>query len=148
MILARNLAVFALCISSVFGAPAVPIVNLGYATYQGIIVQDTLTNQTNTNFLGVRYAAPPTGKHLPTHRALRLLLICSYCVTPTRRVEVPRGFSACLHSGSTDGRCTAGDLSSRRLRYCAHDSFQSWGILLVEHRRAGACFQFFWLRRS
>ncbi|KAF8177596.1 Alpha/Beta hydrolase protein [Pholiota molesta] len=61
MILARNLAVFALCISSVFGAPAVPIVNLGYATYQGIIVQDTLTNQTNTNFLGVRYAAPPTG---------------------------------------------------------------------------------------
>ncbi|KAF9479976.1 alpha/beta-hydrolase [Pholiota conissans] len=40
-----------------------PTVNLGYATYQGILVQDTFTNQTNTNFLGVRYAAAPTGTY-------------------------------------------------------------------------------------
>ena len=36
---------------------ASPIVDLGYAQYEGII--DTTTG--NTEFLGVRYAAPPTG---------------------------------------------------------------------------------------
>lgn len=34
-----------------------PIVNLGYAQYAGVI--DTTTG--NTEFLGMRYAAPPTG---------------------------------------------------------------------------------------
>jgi hypothetical protein len=32
-------------------------VNLGYAQYQGFIEAST----NNTNFLGIRYAAPPTG---------------------------------------------------------------------------------------
>ncbi|PPQ80160.1 hypothetical protein CVT25_001453 [Psilocybe cyanescens] len=40
---------------------APPIVNLGYAQYQGTVVQDKVTNATHTQFLGVRYAAPPTG---------------------------------------------------------------------------------------
>ena len=34
-----------------------PFVNLGYAQYAGVI--DTTTG--NTEFLGIRYAAPPTG---------------------------------------------------------------------------------------
>lgn len=60
--LVKSLAVAVLCVPAAFGAPAAtPTVNLGYATYQGILVQDPVTNQTNTNFLGVRYAAPPTG---------------------------------------------------------------------------------------
>ncbi|KDR83231.1 hypothetical protein GALMADRAFT_221150 [Galerina marginata CBS 339.88] len=42
-------------------ATAPPIVNLGYAQYQGITVQDVVTNATHTEFLGMRYAAPPTG---------------------------------------------------------------------------------------
>ena len=36
-----------------------PIVDLGYAQYQGYF--DTQTNI--TNFLGVRYAAPPIGQY-------------------------------------------------------------------------------------
>ncbi|KAF9544962.1 alpha/beta-hydrolase [Agrocybe pediades] len=38
-----------------------PVVNLGYAQYQGAIIQDKVTNATHTQFLGIRYAAPPTG---------------------------------------------------------------------------------------
>ncbi|PPQ79101.1 hypothetical protein CVT25_002894 [Psilocybe cyanescens] len=38
-----------------------PIVDLGYAQYQGRLVQDQVSNATHTQFLGVRYAAPPTG---------------------------------------------------------------------------------------
>ncbi|KDR83230.1 hypothetical protein GALMADRAFT_221149 [Galerina marginata CBS 339.88] len=44
-----------------FAAAAPPVVNLGYAQYQGVAVQDKVTNATHTQFLGVRYAAPPTG---------------------------------------------------------------------------------------
>ncbi|KAF4614038.1 hypothetical protein D9613_008113 [Agrocybe pediades] len=42
-------------------AASAPIVNLGYAQYQGTVVQDKVTNATHTQFLGIRYAAPPTG---------------------------------------------------------------------------------------
>lgn len=34
-------------------------VDLGYSIYQGISVADPVINKTNTNFLGIRYAAPP-----------------------------------------------------------------------------------------
>ncbi|KAF8170425.1 Alpha/Beta hydrolase protein [Pholiota molesta] len=62
ILLAQSLTAIGLYVSLALGAPsAAPIVDLGYATYQGILVQDPVTNQTNTNFLGVRYAAPPTG---------------------------------------------------------------------------------------
>ena len=60
--ISQVLAAFALCVHAAAGAPTpTPIVDLGYATYQGILVQDEQTNQTNINFLGVRYAASPTG---------------------------------------------------------------------------------------
>ncbi|KAF4614285.1 hypothetical protein D9613_007996 [Agrocybe pediades] len=57
---------FLLAISSCVSAqnsttPLSPVVDLGYAKYQGVLVQDVLTNATNTQFLGIRYAAPPTG---------------------------------------------------------------------------------------
>ncbi|PPQ80632.1 hypothetical protein CVT25_001638 [Psilocybe cyanescens] len=48
-------------IATVVAAP--PIVNLGYAQYQGMVVQDEVTNATHTQFLGLRYAAPPTGSN-------------------------------------------------------------------------------------
>lgn len=35
----------------------VNVVDLGYAKYQGVAVPNT----TNTQFLGIRFAAPPTG---------------------------------------------------------------------------------------
>ncbi|KAF8161671.1 Alpha/Beta hydrolase protein [Crassisporium funariophilum] len=51
---------------SVLGAvtpavPPTPIVDLGYSKFQGVPFQDTIANTTNTQFLGLRYAAPPTG---------------------------------------------------------------------------------------
>ncbi|KDR78748.1 hypothetical protein GALMADRAFT_64526 [Galerina marginata CBS 339.88] len=46
----------------VLGAPgASPVVDLGYARYQGVPVQDKVTNATHTQFLAIRYAAAPTG---------------------------------------------------------------------------------------
>jgi len=41
--------------------PPQPTVSLSYATYSGVPFFDTVSNTTNTNFLGVRYAAPPAG---------------------------------------------------------------------------------------
>jgi hypothetical protein len=62
ILLTQSLTAIGLYVSLALGAPsAAAIVDLGYATYQGILVQDPVTNQTNTNFLGVRDAAPPTG---------------------------------------------------------------------------------------
>ncbi|KAF9557097.1 alpha/beta-hydrolase [Agrocybe pediades] len=52
-----------------------PVVNLGYAQYQGVVVQDKVTNATHTQFLGIRYAAPPTG-------ALRFKAPISPATTP------------------------------------------------------------------
>jgi len=43
--------------SPIFYNSEPPTVNLGYATYQGVSNSET----GNTEFLGVRYAAPPTG---------------------------------------------------------------------------------------
>ena len=48
-------------LAAVLAAPAPPVVNLGYAQYEGATVQDKVTNATHTQFLGIRYAAPPTG---------------------------------------------------------------------------------------
>lgn len=39
-----------------------PIVNVGGTQYQGFASVDPANNATNTNFLGIRYAAAPTGK--------------------------------------------------------------------------------------
>ena len=39
-------------------------VDLGYARYQGVPFLDPITNITNTQFLGIRYAAAPTGRIL------------------------------------------------------------------------------------
>jgi hypothetical protein len=45
-----------------FGAPSgatvTPLVNLGYSTYEGFVHP----NSNNTHFIGMRYAAPPTGE--------------------------------------------------------------------------------------
>lgn len=38
-------------------SPSENVVDLGYAKYQGV----TIPNTTNTQFLGIRFAAPPTG---------------------------------------------------------------------------------------
>ncbi len=37
-----------------------PVVDLGYATYKGLLNQN-VTN--STEFLGIRFAAPPLGNH-------------------------------------------------------------------------------------
>jgi hypothetical protein len=41
---------------------ATPIVNLTYAQYQGVPSVDPVNNESITHFLGIRYAAAPTGK--------------------------------------------------------------------------------------
>jgi len=49
--------------SHVLSLPTAPVgtVDLGYATYQGVPFVDTISGTNNTQFLGIRYAAPPTG---------------------------------------------------------------------------------------
>jgi hypothetical protein len=44
--------------ASITGQTATPIVDLGYAKYQGFV--DSASK--NTHFFGMRYAAPPVGK--------------------------------------------------------------------------------------
>lgn len=43
---------------STFARESPPVVDLGYARYQGVVNPTTQ----NTEFLGIRYAAPPIGK--------------------------------------------------------------------------------------
>ncbi|KAF8969096.1 Alpha/Beta hydrolase protein [Flammula alnicola] len=64
MKLSKGFASLVLCAyAPAFAAPSpAPLVDLGFARYQGILVQDAVTNQTNTNFLGMRFAAPPIGQ--------------------------------------------------------------------------------------
>lgn len=55
-------------------ADSPPVVDLGYATYQGVF--NSTANI--TNFLGIRYAAPPIGEHdfppiIPVFRLVRFL---------------------------------------------------------------------------
>ena len=41
---------------------AIPIVDLTYAQYQGVPTVDPVNNEPITHFLGIRYAAAPTGR--------------------------------------------------------------------------------------
>ena len=50
-----------------------PIVDLGYAQYQGYF--DAQTNI--TNFLGIRYAAPPVGEYRIRLPSVVLAILCS-----------------------------------------------------------------------
>ena len=45
--------------SSIFATT--PVVDLTYAQYQGVPTVDPVNNETITHFLGIRYAAAPTG---------------------------------------------------------------------------------------
>ncbi|KAH9486198.1 putative secreted lipase [Psilocybe cubensis] len=47
--------------AAILGRTAGPVVDLGYAKYQGLVVEDAVSNATRTHFLGIRFAAPPTG---------------------------------------------------------------------------------------
>ena len=46
----------------ILAATPSPIVDLTYAQYQGIATVDPVNNESITHFLGIRYAAAPTGK--------------------------------------------------------------------------------------
>jgi hypothetical protein len=61
-------------------APSTPlkVVNLGYATYQS----DLSLEDGVTSFLGVRYAAPPTGKSSPV--SFLVVLFLSLLITSHR----------------------------------------------------------------
>ena len=47
---------------TIFAATATPVVDLTYAQYQGVPTLDPVNNETITRFLGIRYAAAPTGE--------------------------------------------------------------------------------------
>jgi Carboxylesterase family len=65
-----------------------PIVDLTYARYQGVPTLDTVNNATNTQFLGIRYAATPTGKR---HIVLfHTNIDCSLPITGSRRFRDPQ----------------------------------------------------------
>ena len=49
---------------------ATPVVDLTYAQYQGVPTLDPVNNESITQFLGIRYAAAPTGKVFPASYCL------------------------------------------------------------------------------
>lgn len=57
-----SLAATALAIPQAGLSTSQPLVDLGYATIQGSVVQDRVTGNDHTAFLGVRYAAAPIGE--------------------------------------------------------------------------------------
>ena len=57
---------------------ATPIVNLPYAQYQGVPALDHVTNEPITQFLGIRYAAAPTGKAFPCFVSFKFIIDCSF----------------------------------------------------------------------
>jgi len=59
------LGVLAFNFTAILAATA-PVVDLGYAKYSGTFNETTKTTQ----FLGIRFAAPPTGKPLAIHDCL------------------------------------------------------------------------------
>ena len=72
-------------ISSIFAVS--PVVNLSYAQYQGVPTLDPVNNETITHFLGIRYAAAPTGKVFTLLR----VVYPSYTVkTGSRRFSEPQ----------------------------------------------------------
>ena len=56
--------IFCICCFApfIFAATPSPIVDLTYAQYQGVPTVDPVNNEPITHFLGIRYAAAPTGK--------------------------------------------------------------------------------------
>ena len=64
----KNIACFTLYLCCYFAltifAQADAIVDLEYARYQGVQYQDPINHKNYTQFLGIRYAAAPTGKVL------------------------------------------------------------------------------------
>lgn len=71
-------------------APA-PIVNIGYAKYQGEIVQDQISSATHTRFLGICFAAPPTGGSMSnTITVIEVyLLVCRHYTVQRARLPAP-----------------------------------------------------------
>ena len=60
---------------SIFAATGTPVVDLTYAQYQGVPTLDPVNNETITRFLGIRYAAAPTGKGSFESHLFKLFII-------------------------------------------------------------------------
>ena len=53
--------IFQFCYFATSILAATPVVDLTYAQYQGVPTLDPVNNESITHFLGIRYAATPTG---------------------------------------------------------------------------------------
>ena len=73
--------------SSIF---ATPIVDLTYAQYQGVPTLDPINNESITHFLGIRYAAAPTGKAFPRFSLFIIRLLLYTRQTGSRRFREPQ----------------------------------------------------------
>lgn len=64
-----------------------PLVDLGYATYQGLFS----TSANITNFLGIRYAAPPVGEYFlsPPHSYLDGQILSLFLCPGNLRFQAP-----------------------------------------------------------
>lgn len=83
-----------------------PIVNLGYATYQG-----TFNSTSNTtDFLGIRYAAPPIGESLSLSRLQPDKLTLVYV---NRKSAIPSPCTARKHIWDPACRYAATRVSAR-----------------------------------
>lgn len=65
-------------------ASSPPLVDLGYATYQGLFN----TSANITNFLGIRYAAPPVGEQFGV-LLITKSMVDSFVVFLSRKFAIP-----------------------------------------------------------
>ena len=102
---------------------ATPTVDLGYAQYQGIPSVDSVNNAANTNFLGIRYAAAPTGEVLfPS-----LFYTNKNCTfTKTRASEVQGTATPFGHTRYSVSEPTAVWMSPRSDWRCSQNPIPHW----------------------
>ena len=103
------LILYVCCYSAptVFALPTGTVtVDLGYARYQGVPFLDPITNITNTQFLGIRYAAAPTGRGC-FFSFFCFLLFNIYFFTGNSIGEIQKASTSFLHSRCSVSKRTA-----------------------------------------
>jgi hypothetical protein len=95
---------------------ATPIVNLTYAQYQGVPTVDPVNNESTTHFLGIRYAAAPTGKVFSP--CFVSFIIDYYSLINNRALEIQRASASFLLARRSTSEYTTVQVFSSWVGHC------------------------------
>ena len=102
---------------------ATPIVNLTYAQYQGVLTLDPVNNESITQFLGIRYAAAPTGKASPCFVSVSFTINYFLLKASKNRIlEIQRAPASFVHARRSTSEQTAIRVFSGWNCHCSKDA--------------------------